>query len=116
MPVSTGRATVTRVRFATGATRVDDLSGEAVTSDDRLDGWIDALRNRLARGDLAVLPPIELGHGTRRLTGEVTVRIMLADLQDLTDSEGSAARDSAWRQERLASLRDDFRRLRAMLG
>ena len=62
-----------------------------MTPDDSLSRWIDDLRDQLGHGALAELPPIELGHGTRRLTGETTVRIMLEDLADLDDSAGSWA-------------------------
>lgn len=64
-----------------------------MTPDDGLDDWISDLRDHLARGDLAGLRPIELGHGTRHLGGETTVRIMLNDLADLNDPVGSAASD-----------------------
>jgi hypothetical protein len=84
--------------------------------DDALVPWIHALRARLKRGDLADLGPIELGHGTGRLPGEVTIRTMLADLADLADPHGSAASDPCWRQERLCGLSDDFERLRALIG
>jgi hypothetical protein len=83
---------------------------------DGLDVWISDLRHHLADGDLAGLRPIELGHGTRHLLGETTVRVMLSDLDDLNDPAGSAARDPAWRRERLCGLHDDFRRLRELLG
>ena len=56
------------------------------------------------------------GHGTQSLPGETTVRIMLSDLADLEAPDGSAASDAAWRRERLCGLRDDFRRLRELIG
>jgi len=77
-------------------------------SDDGLDRWISDLRDHLANGDLAGIRPVEVGHGTRHLAGESTIRVMLNDLDDLNDP--------AWRQERLCGLRDDFRRLRELLG
>ena len=83
---------------------------------DNLDRWIGDLRGHLERGALMELPPLELGHGTRHLPGETTVRVMLNDLNDLNDPEGSGAGDPAWRQERLCGLRNDFRRLRELLG
>lgn len=85
-------------------------------SERELAAWIDDLRGHLDRGALMELPPIELGHGTRHLPGEITVSVMLADLRDLDDPDGSAASDPAWRRERLCGLRDDFRRLRELLG
>lgn len=87
-----------------------------MTPDDGLDRWLGELRGHLERGALVDLPPVELGHGTRCLPGETTVRIMLADLDDLEDPDGSAANDPAWRLGRLRGLRDDFGRLRRLLG
>lgn len=84
--------------------------------DEGLDHWITDLRDRLERGDLGGLPPFDLGYGTRHLTGETTVRIMFSDLADLNDPSGSAAGDLAWHRERLCGLRDDFRRLRTLIG
>ena len=81
-----------------------------------LDRWIGDLRGHLERGALMELPPVELGHGTGHLPGEQTVRIMLADHVDLADPAGSAASDPVWREQRRCALRDDFRRLRALLG
>jgi hypothetical protein len=85
-------------------------------SDDGLGRWLDDLRHRVARGDLSHLRPIELGHGTRRLPTDVTVRTMLSDLDDLDDPNGSAARNPAWRAERLSVLLNDLRRVRDLLG
>ena len=84
--------------------------------DDGLTHWISDLRGHLERGALMELPPFELGHGTRRLPGETTVRVMLADLDDLEDPAGSAARDAGWRARRRLSLLLDFEQLRALLG
>ena len=84
--------------------------------DESLDRWIRDLRGHLARGDLATLKPFDLGDGTLRLPGETTLRIMLADLQDLDDPVGSAARDPGWRDERCSQLLDQFARLRVLLG
>jgi len=84
--------------------------------DDGLDRWICDLRDHLECGDLVGLRSIELGHGTRHLGGETTVRVMLADLADLHDPDGSASGGPAWHQERLCSLHSDFRWLRELLG
>jgi hypothetical protein len=86
------------------------------TIDVVLESWIGALRGHLERGALMELPPFELGHGTRSLPGETTVRIMLADMDDLEDPEGSAARDQTWRDMRRRRLLADFRWLRGLLG
>jgi hypothetical protein len=83
---------------------------------DDLARWIIDLRDCLVRGKLVGLGPIELGYGTRHLPGETTIRVMLADLVDLTDPERLATGDTAWRAERLAVLLDDFKRLRELLG
>ena len=83
---------------------------------DDLARWISDLRDHLWRGALMELPPFELGHGMRRLPGETTGRVMLADLDDLEDPEGSAARDPEWRAQRRLSLLLDFGRPRELLG
>jgi hypothetical protein len=82
---------------------------------DDLDRWIADLRRRLARGELAGLGPFDLGDGTGDIPGERTVRVMLADLDHL-DALPSHAEE--WRDfpARRRDLRDDFRRLRAVLG
>src|SRR4051794_1391226 len=68
---------------------------------DDLARWISDLRDRLSRETLMELPPFDLGHGTRRLPGETTVRVMLADFDDLDDPAGSASHDPAWHRQRL---------------
>ena len=85
-------------------------------SDDGLDRWIDDLRARLARGELADVGPIDIGYGTGGLPGETIIRIMLGDLDDLDDPAGSWGGDATWREERRCALLDDFRRLRALIG
>jgi hypothetical protein len=87
-----------------------------MVSDDDLDRWIRDLRTHLDCGDLARLSPFDIGDGTARLPGEITVRIMLADLADLNDPEGGWGGDAAWRDERRRGLLDDFGRLRELLG
>jgi hypothetical protein len=83
---------------------------------DGLDGWIAALRDRLARGAFANLAPFDIGDGTGPLPGELVVRIMLADLADLDDPDGSWRLDATNREERRLDLHDAFRRLRELLG
>ena len=85
-------------------------------SEDGQRPWIDGLRKRLAAGELARLAPIDLGDGTGHLRSEVTVKVMLADLADLDDPEGSWGGDAAWREERRRFLLADFRRLRELIG
>jgi hypothetical protein len=84
--------------------------------DTGLDRWIDDLRTRLSRGDLADLQSFDIGDGTLHLPGEVTIRTMLADLEDLDDQSGSPGGDAAWREMRRHHLLDDFRRLRELIG
>ena len=84
--------------------------------DDDLDRWISDLRGHVERGDLIELPPFDIGDGTLCLPGETTVWTMLADLKDLDDPHGSAARDPDWHDGRWRDLRADFLRLRELLG
>ena len=77
--------------------------------DDDLMLWITTLRARLNRGDLAALPPVDIGYG--RLPVERTVRIMLAELEDF-EEEAHTPVNAA----RRASLLDDFLLLRSLLG
>ena len=92
------------------------MDGWRMPVDDGLDRWIGDLRARLANGDLSDLLPVELGHGTRHLPAETTIRVMLADLDDLDDPAGSGANDPEWRSTRRLALCKDFRRLRELLG
>ncbi len=54
-------------------------------ADDGLDRWIRDLRGHLERGDLAGIGPVDIGDSTGGLPGELTIRIMLADLDHLDD-------------------------------
>ena len=47
--------------------------------------WISELRDRLVRGELSGLAPIDIGYGTGSLTAKTSIRIMLSDLDDLDD-------------------------------
>jgi hypothetical protein len=87
-----------------------------MSPDDELGRWIRDLRLRLARGDLAGLGSFDLGDGTDTLPAERTVRIMLADLDDLNQPSGSWGGDALWREERRRLLCRDFRRLRELIG
>jgi hypothetical protein len=88
-----------------------------VATDEGLGPWIRDLRGRVARGDLITLPPVDLGYGTGNMPADLTIRIMLADLDDLDDPEGSS-RDGhgADHEARRRALLDDFMRLRELLG
>jgi hypothetical protein len=86
-----------------------------MSEDGRLTDWIDALRGRLAQGDLAGLGPIDVGDGTGHLSGEITIRVLLADLDDLDDPDGSWRVGGA-RAERRRDLDAAFGRLRALIG
>jgi hypothetical protein len=82
---------------------------------DDLTGWIDELRDRLNRGDLAGHPPVDVGYGTGAMPAEQTIRIMLADLDsfdDLTPED----RPSADQEARRRGVLNDFRRLRELIG
>jgi hypothetical protein len=83
--------------------------------DDGLDRWIDDLRARVRAGDLARLPPFDLGYGTGHLPAGTTVRVMLADLDHLDALPADAREWLDW-PDRRADLLDDFRRLRELLG
>lgn len=76
--------------------------------------WIARLRARLARGVLARLPPIELGHGGRSLPAEHIVRIMLADLDGFENLDPDEAEDP-FTAARHHHLIGDFRCLRFLL-
>ena len=80
-----------------------------------LDAWILSLRERLTRGELETLDPIDFGYGTAGLSGERIVQIMLSDLDDLDSQEVSGDNPYAARAERRRRLLDDFRRLREQL-
>ena len=81
-----------------------------------LEHWIDELRDRLERGDLDGLAPLELGYGTRHFPAAHIVRILLLDWADLEDPAGSWGGDTARRAERRHALLDDFRQLRELIG
>ena len=79
------------------------------------EAWVAALRERLARGELAVLGPLELGDGTPPMDGELLVRISLADLDhyvDLTPTYRCQPDVAARRQ----AVLDGLRRLRELIG
>ena len=61
--------------------------------DDELAAWIADLRNRLDRGDLKTLGPVDVGHGTDALPAQDTIRIMLADLDDCDEMPPNETND-----------------------
>ena len=78
-----------------------------------LDGWIDALRGRLGRGELRDHAPVEVGRVV--MGAEQAARILLADLdhQDwLLARRGTDMFATARRRD----LLDELRRLREQLG
>jgi hypothetical protein len=81
---------------------------------DDIAAWIDNLRERLRRGELARLAPIDLGHGALP-TGTLTVSVMLADLGHL-DTLLLDAPDDLGVTGRRRRLLADCRRLRTLIG
>ena len=82
--------------------------------DDRLTAWIAELRARLDHGDLAALAPIDIGYGTYNLPAARTIRIMLADLDDVEAMAPNEANDLV-NVARRASLLADFRALQFLI-
>ena len=85
----------------------------ATTTD--LTTWIDELRYRARQGHLATLGPIDIGDRTGVLPGERTIRIMLADLDDINHLLLDAS-TSTHLTVRRRHLLNDFRRLRDLIG
>jgi hypothetical protein len=83
--------------------------------DDELAAWIADLRARLDRGELATLGPVDVGHGTDALPAQDTVRIMLADLDDLEDMTPDEADDPV-NVARRDVLLTSFRILRTLIN
>ena len=87
-----------------------------------LDGWIDALRGRIGRGELRDHALVKVGRVT--MGAEQAARILLADLdhQDWlrvhcgTDMFATARRRDVFATTRRQDLLDEFRRLREQLG
>jgi hypothetical protein len=86
--------------------------------DDELTAWIATLRDRLDRGEFVGTDPLDLGDGTGALTAGLLIRVMLADLEDLDDPDGSYRLDGEHphRATCRGNLLRDFKRLRALLG
>ena len=100
-----------RSSLAPSARRSDGLTGEA---DAGLRRWIAALRERLAAGDLTRLTALDFGSGVLP-SGELTVRVMLADLEDIESSLAETPESRALAARRQGLL-NDFRRLRTLIG
>jgi hypothetical protein len=81
---------------------------------DDLDAWIGILRDRLARGELATLDPIDIGYGTTILPARIMIAIMLTDLDELDEPATDWDADGH-RLERRRALLEEFRRLRALI-
>ena len=83
--------------------------------DVELAAWIADLRARLDRGELATLGPVDVGHGTDALPAQDTIRILLADLDDLEDMTPDEANDPV-NAARRDVLLTSFRILRTLIG
>ena len=81
---------------------------------DDLPAWIDGLRGRVERGELADLGPIEVAGGTLESV-ELAARIMLADLDHYDDLTLETRRDLLVVARRRLLL-EDLRRLREQIG
>jgi hypothetical protein len=90
-----------------GVSMMTPSAGRAATPTDAFMAWIAELRARLNRGDLAQLPPVDIGHGTDILPTEHTVRIMLADQDHFDDMDPNETADPVTAARR-ARLRVDF--------
>ena len=73
------------------------------------------MRGRLARGELAALPPLRFAEGGSELAGELTVRIMLADLDHYGDLP-APRREARPLVLRKLALMADLQRLRDRIG
>jgi hypothetical protein len=85
-----------------------------MASDIGLDRWIGDLRDRIERGELADIGPIDVGYGTGHFRGSTVIRIMLADLNH-RDGLPPEAREWLDFSNRLSRLLNDFRRLRDVI-
>ena len=84
---NTSTATLTKCRNMSVA-----LIGEGLTNLE-FTAWIADLRACLDRGDLATLGPVDVGHGPDILPAQATIRIMLADLDDLDEMTPNETND-----------------------
>ena len=84
-------------------------------ADDDFDRWIADLHRRAERGDLADLPSFDVGAWTLRIPGEITVKIMLADLEHLDTLPPSMSMVPDIPARR-ATLMGQFDRLRRIIG
>ena len=82
---------------------------------DELAAWIADLRTRLERGDLATVAPVDVGHGTHVLPAQDTIRILLADLDDVNEVTPDEADDPV-NVARRDVLLINFRILRTLIG
>jgi hypothetical protein len=77
--------------------------------------FIDHLRDRLERGELAGHPPIRLDQGRTLVNVEQSVRAMLAEV-DRYRAMTPVLRDEAWNARRRRRLAMDLRRLQEELA
>ena len=81
---------------------------------DELAAWIDELRRRLDAGELADLPPIDLGNEVTLSHVERAVRRMLSDVEMFRAMDPAERRLPHFRAQR-HFLADNLRRLRERL-
>ena len=82
---------------------------------DDLGPWIATVKERLARGEMADLGPMDVLNGFPPLPGELFVRIMVADYDHYDDFPLARRREPTMVVQRLA-LVADLRRLRELIG
>jgi hypothetical protein len=82
---------------------------------DTLAAFIDHLRDRLERGELAGHPPIRLAEERTLVNVEQSVRAMLAEVGRYR-AMTPALRDEAWNARRRRRLARDLRRLQEELA
>jgi hypothetical protein len=90
-------------------------TGYMVMETDDLEAWIAELRNRLARGELAGLGSVDMGDDSVVLSGELLVRVTLADFDHYDDLVPERRHDGDVVARRLDLLRF-LRRLRSTIG
>ena len=109
-PHRVGRSVPCNERYLTLAHDRTDTS----CADD-LKPWIENVRQRLERGELAHLGPMAVGNDLPNLPGELFVRIMVADYDHYDDLSTESRREAGTIAQRVALL-EELRQLRATIG